>query len=133
LADSLILTIADLKQHLLDNIPAGHAANRIQWPNAKKVDSQGQKWLRVSATNLDTDDVATGAGYRRTFGIFVIEVNVVKDAGDVAAIADAHALKLSFQNQNLSNTKTLESSVILTGANDSWYTVQIQTNYYYEG
>lgn len=133
MADSILLTRNDLITTLRDNLPAGYGIGDVNWPNVKFDTPENKKWLRVIMTNNETDNNAAGGGHKTTFGIFTVEVNYPKESGETDALQDAEYIKTIFENKRFSNTSTQASSIILTGVNDNWYTVQIQTNYYYEG
>lgn len=134
MADSILLTRNDLLDNLKDNLPTGYGIDDVNWPNIKfSGGKSGDKWLRVIMTNNETDNNAAGGGHKTTFGIFTVEVNYPKESGETYALQDAEYIKSIFENKRFSNTSTQASSIILTGVNDNWYTVQIQTNYYYEG
>jgi len=133
LADSILLTRNDLITTLRDNLPSGYGLDDVNWPNVKFATERNKKWLRVVITNNDTDNNAAGGGHKMTAGIFTVEVNYPKESGETDALQDAEYIKSIFENKRFSNTSTQASSVFFTGVNDSWYTIQIQTNYYYEG
>ena len=135
MTDSISLTVTDMVQHLLDNIPSGIAsADYIEWPNKKLANEiKNSNWLRVDYANNDTNSAAAGYGYKLTFGILLIEVNVPLNTHANEALSIAEELKQTFQATQLSNTKLQESSVDITGINENWYTVQVKTNYLYEG
>ncbi len=133
MADSILLTRNDLITNLRDNLPAGYDINDVNWPNVKFDTPENYPWLRVIMTNKETDNNAAGGGHKITPGIFTVEVNYPKGSGETDAITDAQHIKSTFENKRFSNTSTQASSILFTGVNDSWYTIQIQTNYYYEG
>lgn len=133
MADSILLTRNDLITNLRDNLPTGYGIGDVNWPNVKFDTPENSKWLKVIITNNGTDNNAAGGGHKMTPGIFTVEVNYPKGAGETDAIADAEYIKSIFENKRFSNTSTQASSILFTGVNDSWYTIQIQTNYYYEG
>lgn len=133
MADSILLTRNDLIETLRDNLPAGYSLDDVNWPNVEFKTPKNSKWLRAVITNNDTDNNAAGGGHKITAGIFTVEVNYPKGSGETDAITDAQHIKSTFENKRFSNTSTQASSILFTGVNDSWYTIQIQTNYYYEG
>lgn len=111
----------------------GYGLDAVKWPNVKFKTPENSKWLRAVITNNDTDNNAAGGGHKITAGIFTVEVNYPKYSGETDAITDAQHIKSIFENKRFSNTSTQASSILFTGVNDIWYTIQIQTNYYYEG
>jgi hypothetical protein len=58
---------------------------------------------------------------------------VPKGSGDQAQLADAELLRATFQNVEFGQTKTQETSIQTIGETESWYQVQISTNFYLEG
>jgi len=135
LADSLVSTYSDLIAHISANLPAGYTDNDVYLPNDDREAPKDANWIRVDITNNNTIDAAAGAGWRRTFGIITLEINTPKGStfGVKTAIDHAELLQRAWRKQQMSNTRTTESSVIFTGNNDAWYTIQIQTEYYFEG
>ena len=134
MADSILLTRSDLLEALRDNLPTGYGLDDVNWPNVTFTRGKdGAKWLKALIINNETNNNAAGSGHKITAGIFVVEVNYPKGSGETGAIQDAQHIKSIFENKRFSNTSTQASSILFTGVNDNWYTIQIQTNYYYEG
>lgn len=133
MADSALLTQVDLISRLLANLPAGYTAATVKLPNASFTTPANTKWLR--ATNLfnETENVSAGGCYKRTFGIFVIDLFFPLNSGDQAQLTDSESLKLLFENEEFGNTRTQSVSTTLIGEDNSWYNLQINVNYYYEG
>lgn len=132
MADSALLTQVDLISRLLASLPAGYTAATVKLPNAAFTTPSKTKWLRV--TNLFNETVnATPDGYKRTFGIFVIDIFFPLGSGDQQQLTDSEAIKLLFENEEFGNTKTQEVSTVLVGEENSWYNLQLNVNYYYEG
>lgn len=132
MADSALLTQVDLISRLLANLPAGYTTSTVKLPNSPFTTPANTKWLR--ATNLFNETVnATPDEYKRTFGIFVIDLFFPIGSGDQAQLTDSEALKLVFENEEFGNTKTQEVSTVTIGEDNSWYAIQLNVNYYYEG
>ena len=132
MADSLLLTQSDLIRRLLANLPEGYTASTVKLPNLKFSTPSNTKWLRVTNLPSGTDNVSACL-YKRTFGIFAIDCFYPKDSGDIAQLTDINALKALYENKEFGNTITRESDIVTIGGDDSWYNVQLQVNYYYEG
>lgn len=132
MADSALLTQVDLISRLLTNLPAGYTSVTVKKPNFSFTTPTKTKWLRV--TNLFNETLnVTPDGYKRTFGIFVIDLFFPLGEGDQDQLADSEEIKLLFENVEFGNTKTQEVSTVLVGEENSWYNLQLNVNYYYEG
>lgn len=132
MADSARTTQNDLITRLLNNLPPGYTSASVKLPNAPFKTPAKAKWLR--ATNLFNETInVTPDGYKRTFGIFVIDLFVPKGSGDKTQLDDAQTLKVTFENQEFGNTLTQEVSTELIGEDGAWYILKLNVNYYYEG
>ena len=132
MADSALLTQVDLISRLLANLPAGYTSATVKKPNFSFTTPVKTKWLRV--TNLFNETLnVTPDEYKRTFGIFVIDIFFPLGSGDQDQLADSEEIKLLFENVEFGNTKTQEVSTVLVGEENSWYNLQLNVNYYYEG
>lgn len=130
--DSALLTQVDLISRLLANLPAGYTSETVKLPNAPWTTPNKTKWLRPTVLFNETNNV-TPDGYKRTFGIFVIDIFFPLKSGDQEQLADSELLKATFENQEFGNTKTQEVSTELIGSDNSWYLLKLNVNYYYEG
>lgn len=132
MADSALLTQVDLISRLLANLPAGYTASTVKLPNAPFTTPNNTKWIR--ATNLFNETVnVTPDRYKRTFGIFVIDLFFPIGSGDKDQLTDSEEIKAVFENKEFGNTRTQEVSTILVGEDNSWYNLQLNVNYLYEG
>jgi hypothetical protein len=132
MANSPLETQKDLIKRLLANLPAGFTTSTIKLPNATFTTPTDDKWLRATVLFDEAANV-TPDNYQRIFGIFVIDSFVPKGSGDQAQLADAELLRTTFQNVEFGQTKTQETSIQTIGETESWYQVQISTNFYLEG
>lgn len=132
MADNFGTTQADLIGRLNDNLPAGYTTATFKKPNAPFNTPKKTKWLRGTARLNPTNNV-TPDGYKRTFGIYTIDIYFPKNTGDVAQLADAQIIKDLYENQRFGNTACYEASINIVGEDESWYVVQVDVLFYYEG
>ena len=132
MANDITLTQPDLIQRLLDNLPSGYTAATVKLPNAPWKTPTNTKYLRATVLFNETANV-TPDGYKRTFGFFVIDVFFPKGSGDKAQLADAKEIQALFDNKEFGNTKTWSASVETIGESDSWYIVQVNAEFFFEG
>lgn len=132
MANSPLETQKDLIGRLRSNLPAGYTDATLKKPNAPFDTPTNTKWLRATVLFDEADNVTPDL-YQRIFGIFVIDSFIPKGSGDQAQLADAETLRATFQNVEFGQTKTQETSIQTIGETESWYHVQISTNFYFEG
>lgn len=132
MTDSAQLTQDDLISRLLVNLPAGYTTATVKQPNAPFTTPTKTKWMRATVLFDKTVNV-TPDGYKRTFGIFVIDLFFPLKSGDKQQLIDAQSLKITFENQEFNNTQTQEVSTETVGENGSWYMLKLNVSFYYEG
>lgn len=132
MSDDIALTQADLVDRLTDNLPAGYTTATYKKPNAPFNTPKNTKWLAIAVRLADTLNV-TPDNYKRTFGICTVDIYYPKNSGDVAQLADFKAIKALYENQLFGNTKCWEVNMNTVGNIDSWYVVQADINFYFEG
>ena len=131
--DNIALTEEDLINNLLDNLPAGYTKARVKKPNMKFTTPTNSKWLRITFNTGLKQNVEAGGSYKRTFGILTIDCFYPKDLGTKSQLADVKLIQNLYENQQLGNAKCFEAEANIIGDDDSWYNVQVNINYYYEG
>ncbi len=132
MANDITLTQPDLINRLRSSLPADYTDATFKKPNAPFTTPSNTKWLRATVLPNATDNV-TPDGYKRTFGIFTIDIFYPKGQGDRAQLADAKEIQSLFDNKEFGNTKTWSSSVRTIGEQDAWYLVQVDCEFFYEG
>lgn len=133
MADNIALTQSDLIKRLLDNLPIGYTKKQVKTPNAKFTTQNNKKWLRVSVIPFSTvSDAATGS-FKITRGLCVIDVFYPKDSGDKTQTEDVQLIREIYENKSFGNTKCQEASINTVGEDGSWYTVQVNVNFYMNG
>ena len=131
--DDLALTEKDLIDNLLDNLPAGYAQSQVKMPNLGFTTPSNKKWLRVTITQSLKQNVEAGGSYKRTIGILTVDCFYPKGSGTKAQLADIKLIQNLYENQQIGNAKCFEAEPNIIGEQDSWYNVQVNINFYYEG
>lgn len=131
--DNIITVQGDLVKNLLDNLPVGYSADQVKTPNAPFDTPKNTKWLRTTTNLVPTSNVQAGGGWKRTFGVFTVDIFYPRDKGELSALGDFNQIKSIYENQQIGGAKCLECSPVLNGVNGSWYNVQADINFYYEG
>lgn len=132
MANDITLTQPDLIQRLLDNLPAGYIDATVKKPNLTFTTPKNTKWLRPTILFGETVNV-TPDGYQRTFGLAVIDIFYPLLSGDKEQLADAKEIQQLYNNQEFGNTKTWAATIVPAVEEDSWYKMQVSTEFYMEG
>lgn len=127
-----------LIQHLLDNLPAGYTTKKVKLPNRELPDRSSldnSKWLRTTIINQDVINAAAGGvnGWRRYFGLFVIDIFYPVGNDDLAQLAEAESIALLYENLIIGEVKCKNALINTVGEDGSWYNVQISIDFTYEG
>ena len=133
MSDNITLTQADLVKRLLNNLPAGYTKAKVKKPNFKFTTPADAKWLRVTVVPFATDSDAATGEYKITRGLFVIDVQFPKGIGDAAQLADVQTIRELYENQTFGNTQCQTASIETIGEDGSWYTMQVNVNFYMAG
>lgn len=133
MADDLTLTQPDLISRLLNNLPAGYTKAKVKKPNAKFTTPKDSKWLRATVVPFDTDSDAATGEYTITRGLFVVDIIFPKNSGDKAQLTDVKAIRDLYKNETFGNTQCQEASINTIGDDGSWYTMQVNINFYMAG
>ena len=132
MADDITLTQPDLINRLLNGLPAGYTSVKVKTPNAPFT-TPTTKYLRATVIPFDTESEAATGDYKITRGLFVVDVFYPKGSYDAAQLADCKTIKVLFENQTFSNTQCQQVSINTIGENGSWYTMQVNINFYMAG
>jgi hypothetical protein len=133
MADNITLTQADLIKRLLNNLPSGYTKATVKTPNAPFTTPSNSKWLRATVIPFDTESDAATGEFKLTRGLCVVDVFYPKKSGDADQMADVQAIRELYENQTFGNTQCQEASITVIGENESWYTVQVNINFYMTG
>ncbi len=131
--DNFGLTQSDLIKRLLQNLPSGYDASRVKLPNSKFTTPSNEKWLRITVIPGAKNNVQAGGGYKRSFGICIVDCFYPLYSGDQEQLADTKLIEDIYQNQEFNNTKCQEAYTTNIGEDGSWYNQQVNINFYYEG
>lgn len=124
-----------LIQHLLDNLPGGYTTKKVKLPNRSFDTPSNSKWLRATIINQDVINAAAGGvnGWRRYFGLFVIDIFYPTGNDDLAQLADAESISLLYENLTIGEVKCQNALINTLGESGSWYNVQVSIDFTYEG
>lgn len=133
MANDITLTQPDLIDRLLDNLPSGYTAATVKVPGAPFKTPTNTKWMRATVLFGPTVNV-TPDGYKRTFGIYVVDIFFPKNSGDKSQLADTKEIQTLFDNKQFGNTRTWSASAE-TGVveDDPWLNMQVSTEFFFEG
>ena len=133
MTDNVALVFEDLKTRFLANLPAGNTSKNVKIPNGKFKTPTNSKWLRINLVDGVKSNVQAGGGYKRTFGLFVIDSFYPAGTGTKLQLTEIKLMQDVFENEEFGNVKCQEADVNIIGEDGSWYHVQINVNLYYEG
>ena len=133
MADNIATVVNDLKTRFLANLPSGHTTKTVKIPNGKFKTPSDSKWLRITFIDGVKSNVQAGGGYKRTFGIFVIDSFYPVGSGTNTQLAEIKLMQNVFENQEFGSAKCQEADVNIIGEDSSWFHVQINVSLYYEG
>lgn len=133
MADNIATTQTDLINRLRNGLPAGYTDAKVKKPNGHFTTPKNSKWLRIAVVPFPTEsDGATGL-CKITRGLCVVDVYYPQDVGDKAQLLDVQAIRQLYENKTFGNTQCQEASINTIGEDGSWYTVQININFYMTG
>jgi len=121
-----------LIERLVSNVPTGYDSSDIELPNSKGFDKTGQ-WLRPTVINQTANNVQAGGDWIRYEGLFVVDT-FYEIGGNVAnQLGDAEAIAAIFENQRFNGVNCQEALIQVNGSDGSFYNVQVNIDFYYEG
>lgn len=124
---------SDLINQVRNNIPAGYTLKQFKYPNAPFNEPTNKPWLRFTSIPEPKSNVEAGGGYKRTYGIFVIDCFYPKGEGSKKQLSDLKYLQSLFENQTVGFTKCQEAYPQIVGEDGDWYNAQLNINFYFEG
>ena len=133
MSDNIALTQTDLITRLLDNLPVGYTKEKVKKPNLKFTTPKNDKWLRLTVIPFNTNSDAATGEYTITRGLFVVDVQFPKSTGDQAQLLDVQTIRDLYKNKTFGNTQCQEASIETIGDDGSWYSMQVNVNFYMAG
>lgn len=122
-----------LIQTLLDNLPAGYTSATVKLPNRAFTTPTNAKWLRPTVINLDVENTQAGGFWKRYTGLFVIDIFYPMGDDTLAQLTEAETIAALYENTAISGVNCLEALITTSEEESSWYNVQIEITFYYEG
>ena len=122
-----------LIQKLMDNLPTGYSTSNVKLPNKSFTTPNNSKWLRATVINQDTNNVQAGGGWKRSDGLFVIDLFYPIDSNVIEQLLESEEIAALYQNLRFGGVNCHEALIQDNNEEGSWYNVQINVDFYYEG
>ena len=130
---SIVNANQQLITRLLDNLPTGYTASTVKLPNRAFKQPNGTKWLRATVINQDANNTQAGGYWTRYEGQMVVDVFYPVGNDTIPQLQDAETIQALYQNLRFGGVNCQSALIDEIGAEDSWYHVQINIDFYYEG
>jgi len=122
-----------LIQRLLDNLPSGYTKSKVKLPNRHFKTPKGNKWLRATVINQTANNVQAGGLWKRYDGLFVIDLFYPLGKDVISQLAESEVITNTFENTEFNGVNCLDVLIKDNQEDGSWYNVQIEIVFYYEG
>ena len=122
-----------LIQRLLDNLPSGYTSSKVKLPNRHFKTPKSSKWLRATVINQTANNVQAGGLWKRYDGLFVIDLFYPLGKDVISQLTEAEVITNTFENTEFNGVNCLDVLIKDNQEDGSWYNVQIEISYYYEG
>ena len=135
--DSIANARKQLQLRLGQNLPAGIDVDRVKWENSASFKTPANEpWLRVTTRILGRDNIQAGGSWRRTGGIYIIDLfhplaTIGSNRDDIDQILES--IIGTYENTRFNDVNCEEATPKHIGVDGSWYHTQVDISFYYEG
>lgn len=130
---SIVNANEQLINRLLDNLPTGYTSATVKLPNRTFNQPNNDKWLRATVISQTATNTQAGGFWMRFEGQFVVDIFYPVGNDTIAQLQDAETIQTLYQNLRIDGVNCQSAMIDEIGQEDSWYHVQINIDFYYEG
>lgn len=130
---NLVDVVLETRDAIEANISANLAPENIEWPNESFTTPNNIQWMRVTYNNIGTVSTDASLCYEIIAGILSIDFFYPRFSALIPALTEAEDMKKALLETIYDDVVILGANITNPGPTGSWYQVQLNINYQYEG